>query len=35
MQGWILVKPPGLKTAAQLGKWIDVATKFVAALPAK
>jgi len=35
MQGWILVKPAGLKTAAQLGKWIDVATKFVAALPAK
>jgi len=35
MQGWILVKPAGLKTAAQLGKWIDVATEFVAALPAK
>ena len=35
MQGWILVKPAGLMTAAQLGKWIDVATKFVAALPAK
>jgi len=35
MKGWILVKPAGLKTAAQLGKWIDVATKFAAALPVK
>jgi hypothetical protein len=35
MQGWILVKPAGLKTDAQLGKWIDVAVKFAVTLPAK
>jgi hypothetical protein len=35
MKGWILVKPAGLKTDAQLGKWIGVAVKFAGALPAK
>ena len=35
MKGWILVKPAGLKTGAQLGKWIEVAVKFARALPAK
>ena len=35
MKGWILVKPAGLKTDAQLGKWIEVAVKFADALPAK
>jgi len=35
MKGWILVKPAGLKTDAQLGKWIEVAAGFAGALPAK
>jgi TfoX/Sxy family transcriptional regulator of competence genes len=35
MKGWILVEPAGLRTAAQLGKWVDVAAKFAGALPAK
>ena len=35
MKGWILVEPAGLKTDAQLGKWIAVAAKFAGALPAK
>jgi len=35
MKGWILVEPAGLRTDAQLGKWIAVATKFAGALPAK
>ena len=35
MKGWILVKPAGLKTDAQLGKWIEVAVGFAGALPAK
>jgi TfoX/Sxy family transcriptional regulator of competence genes len=35
MKGWILVEPAGLKTDAQLHKWIDVAARFAGALPAK
>ena len=35
MKGWILVEPAGLRTDAQLGKWIEVAAKFAGALPAK
>jgi len=35
MKGWILVEPAGLRTDAQLGKWIAVAAKFAGALPAK
>jgi hypothetical protein len=35
MKGWILVKPAGLKTDAQLGKWIAVAVEFAGRLPAK
>ena len=35
MKGWILVGPAGLKTDAKLGKWIQVATKYASALPAK
>ncbi len=35
MKGWILVAPAGLKTAAKLSKWIEVAAKFAGSLPAK
>ena len=35
VKGWILVRPAGLKTDAQLGKWIEVAAKCASALPAK
>ncbi|HEX4824030.1 MAG TPA: TfoX/Sxy family protein [Candidatus Polarisedimenticolaceae bacterium] len=35
MKGWILVKPAGIKTEAQLRKWIDVAVAFASGLPAK
>src|SRR5215813_12565434 len=28
MKGWILVEPAGLATAAQLGNWIDRASKY-------
>jgi len=35
MQGWILVDPEGLETDAKLSKWIQVATKYAGALPAK
>jgi len=35
MKGWILVDPAGLSTAAQLGKWIDRASRYAGSLPAK
>jgi TfoX/Sxy family transcriptional regulator of competence genes len=35
MKGWILVEAKGLATAAQLGTWVDRATKYAGALPAK
>jgi TfoX/Sxy family transcriptional regulator of competence genes len=35
MKGWILVEPAGLKTQAQLSKWIAVAARYAGALPAK
>lgn len=35
MQGWILVKPKGLATAAALGKWIGIASRYAASLPPK
>ena len=35
MKGWILVEPAGLKTEAKLSRWIQVAAKYVASLPAK
>jgi len=35
MKGWILVQPKGLATAATLGKWVGVAAKYAASLPAK
>jgi TfoX N-terminal domain len=35
MKGWILVEQTGLKTAAQLNKWVQVAAKYAGSLPAK
>jgi hypothetical protein len=35
MQGWILVKPKGLATAAALRKWIGIASRYAASLPPK
>jgi len=35
MKGWILVEPAGFKTDAQLTKWVSVAAKYAASLPAK
>jgi hypothetical protein len=35
MKGWILVEPAGVKTAAQLGKWVEIAATYAASLPAK
>jgi len=33
--GFVLVDPPGYRTAAALAKWIEVAMTFVATLPPK
>ncbi len=35
MKGWILVDLKGLGTDAELGRWVDVATKYTGSLPAK
>ena len=35
MKGWILVEQAGLKTDAQLSKWVQVAAKYADSLPAK
>src|SRR5439155_6864133 len=35
MKGWILVEQGGLKTDAQLSKWVQVAAKYAGSLPAK
>jgi|SRR5262245_3299462 len=35
MKGWILVEPAGVKTDANLGKWVETAAKFAGALPKK
>jgi TfoX/Sxy family transcriptional regulator of competence genes len=35
LKGWILVELEGLKTDAKLEKWIQVAAKYAASLPAK
>lgn len=35
MNGWILVEPAGVKTDAKLSKWVQVAAKYAASLPAK
>src|SRR5262245_52192081 len=35
MKGWILVSPAGIKTEAELKKWIEVAAKYAGSLPEK
>lgn len=35
MKGWVMVTPAGIKTAAALRKWVDMAVDFVSGLPAK
>jgi TfoX/Sxy family transcriptional regulator of competence genes len=35
MKGWVLVEPEGVEDDDQLKGWIERATKFVRALPAK
>ena len=35
MKGWVLVEPEGVEDDDQLKGWIERATKFVKALPAK
>ncbi len=35
MKGWVLVGPEGVQNDEQLTGWIDLALKFVKALPAK
>jgi hypothetical protein len=35
MRGWVLVEPAGLKTEAQLRKWVSLSATYVASLPAK
>ncbi len=35
MKGWIQVEPEGVASDRQLAKWIGIATRFAAALPAK
>jgi TfoX/Sxy family transcriptional regulator of competence genes len=35
MKAWVLVDPKGLTTAAQLGKWVDLAVKWSGSLPSK
>lgn len=35
MQGWVLVGPKGLDTAAALGKWVGIAKRYASSLPPK
>ena len=35
MNGWILVQQSGLKTDAQLSKWVQIAAKHAGSLPPK
>ena len=35
MKGWILVEQGGLKTDAQLSKWVQIAAKYAGSLPPK
>jgi len=35
MKGWLLVAPAGLKTKAQLAKWVDAGVKYAESLPRK
>jgi hypothetical protein len=35
MKGWLLVEPPGLRTAASLQRWLQTSRDFVGTLPRK
>jgi hypothetical protein len=35
MKGWVMIEPVGVRTAAQLKKWLDQARAFVTTLPPK
>lgn len=35
MQGWVLVDPEGVKTAAALKKWVEQGVAYARSLPAK
>ena len=35
MKGWVMVEPAGVRTAAQLNKWLGQARAFAATLPPK
>ena len=35
MKGWVMIEPAGMRTAAQLKKWLDQARDFVETLPPK
>ena len=35
MKGWVLIEPAGLKTPAQLRKWVELSASYAATLPAK
>ena len=35
MNGWIMIKPEGCATEAQVKEWIELAQEFVKTLPAK
>lgn len=35
MKGWILIAPKALATDAELGNWIEIATRYASSLPGK
>lgn len=35
MKGWVMVAPPGVRTAAQLRRWLEQARSFTGNLPPK
>ena len=35
MKGWVMVEPAGMRTSAQLKKWLEQAQSFVETLPPK
>ena len=35
MKGWVMVEPAGVRTAAQLNKWLEQARSFADTLPPK
>jgi len=35
MKGWVMVRPPGMKTEESLKRWIQQAVDFVSQMPRK